>query len=208
MRQNNPLSNHQSWMGITGVTQAAAVGPEGWGRARHPSRSIDRHTSIARSFHEPTRTNCRCPSSTLQAAIWAPVSEARLGIRTRRAHRLWQAWDDGAVTAPTLRCCLDPHPITSHPRQTTNFRPPLRPAPIRRPPWSPSPRPQPPAQTAVGRRVSLTNRARHERAQAEATAETFFTSMARRPRMPPSIGHGQSNPFPRSPCGGGNLLFS
>lgn len=29
--KNNPLSNHQSWMGISGVTQAAAVGPEGLG---------------------------------------------------------------------------------------------------------------------------------------------------------------------------------
>lgn len=39
--KNNPLSNHQSWMGISGVTQAAAVGPEGLGPGT-PSFKIHR----------------------------------------------------------------------------------------------------------------------------------------------------------------------
>lgn len=154
------ITDGNYWRDPSGGRRAGRVGA---GHAILQDPSIGTHPSPVRSTNPPERAVAvrHGPCKAAEAATWAPVSEARPGTRTRRVHRLWQSpsslagLGDGAVTAPTLRCCLDRHPITSHPRQTTNFaglvRPPLRPVPIRRPPWSPSRRPQPPAQTAVGR---------------------------------------------------------
>lgn len=151
------ITDGNYWRDPSGGRRAGRVGA---GHAILQDPSIGTHPSPVRSTNPPERAvavrhgPCKLPLG-LRSARPARAPEPAESIVSGRVHRLWQALGDGAVTAPTLRCCLDRHPITSHPRQTTNFaglvRPPLRPVPIRRPPWSPSRRPQPPAQTAVGR---------------------------------------------------------
>lgn len=163
MRQKQPplqssIMDGDFWRGPSGGRRAGRVGA---GHAILQDPSIGTHPSPVRSTNPPERTvavrhgPCKLPFG-LRSARPARTPEPAESIVSRRATG---PWGDGTVTAPTLRCCLDRHPITSHPRQTTNFRPPLRPVPIRRPPWSPSRRPQPPTQTAVGQSVSVTNRA-------------------------------------------------
>lgn len=154
------ITDGNYWRDPSGGRRAGRVGA---GHAILQDPSIGTHPSPVRSTNPPERAvavrhgPCKLPGLPLglRSARPARAPEPAESIVSGRVYRLWQALGDGAVTAPTLRCCLDRHPITSHPRQPTNFaglvRPPLRPVPIRRPPWSPSRRPQPPAQTAVGR---------------------------------------------------------
>lgn len=146
------------WRDPSGGRRAGRVGA---GHAILQDTSIGTHPSPVRSTNPPERTvavrhgPCKLPFG-LRSARPARTPEPAESIVSRRATGPW-----AMAQSRRQHCGAASTATQSHrtPRQTTNFRPPLRPVPIRRPPWSPSRRPQPPTQTAVGRSVSVTNRA-------------------------------------------------